>query len=109
MALTKTQLLNKQPPFHPKRRLFISGALSVAFGAVVGAAEHLAIGEVGGAAAGPGGDVVGVHLQKLPDAHPVGVMPDGAVGTIGDSFRLRFRGLRGVNGLLRGLVEDADI
>ena len=51
--------------------------LAVALGPVVGFAEHLVVADVGGAALGPGGDMVGVHFQKFPDTDAVGIVADG--------------------------------
>lgn len=40
----------------------------------MGLAEHLTIGNVGGAAFGPSGDVVGIHLGKFPEFGFVGTI-----------------------------------
>ena len=53
--------------------------------------------------------MVGIHLEKLPDAGAIGIVPDGAIGAVGDAFRFSSLCLGGVDGLLRGLVEDTDI
>ena len=59
--------------------------LAVTFGAIMSFAKHLAVGDVRFAALGPGRDMVGIHLEKLPDAGAVGVVADGAIGAIGDA------------------------
>ena len=75
----------------------------------MGAAKHLAVGEVGGTAARPGCDVVGVHLGETPNARPVGIVPYGAIRAVRDAGRLCGLGLGGVDRTLDRLVKDAHI
>ena len=79
--------------------------LSVAFGAIVGDAEHLAVLGRASAALAPCGNVVGVHFGELIYLALVGGMADCAERTIG--FAIGFGSLRllGVDGLLDRFVE----
>lgn len=83
--------------------------LLVAFGAVVGLAEHLTIEDVGGTAFGPSGDMVGIHFDEFPDAGAVIVFTEGAEGAVGDAGGLRFGGLLGIFSFLDRIFEIADL
>lgn len=59
---------------------------SVALGAVVGGAGHLAVGDVRGAAFAPCRHMISVHLALLPDFRAVGVVANRAERTVGDAL-----------------------
>lgn len=59
--------------------------LFVAFGTVVGLAQHLAVVNRGGSATAPCGDMVGIHLRDAVYPRAVTVARDCAQGAVGDS------------------------
>src|SRR5947207_11432466 len=79
--------------------------LSVAFGAIVGGTEHLAVLSRASAALAPCRNVVRVHFGELPYLALIGSMADCAERTIGCAIGFGSCGLLGVDGLLGRFVE----
>lgn len=83
--------------------------LAVSLSPIVRFAQHLAIIDGSGATLAPGRYMVGVHVRQLPDSRPVGIVTDGAVGTVRDSFLIGFRRLLRIDSFLRRIVKHTDI
>ncbi len=83
--------------------------LSIAFGVIMGAAQHLAVVNRCRAAVTPGAHMVGIHLAQFPEACVVGIMADCTQWAVADSGTLSRFGLLAVYLFLCRLVKDTHI